>query len=200
MDADGEDYTKHSSTMSGFAEATDRIAEYLAAATGYPLVKLLGRSAAGLNSTGDSDIQNYYDLVRSWRNDQAKGCIQWLIDIVAAQESWRRKPSNLAWEFPSLTAPSEKEQAEIRKIYSEIDFGYSDRHAIDLKDAYKERFGTGKFHENIKIDVLSDEQLEVDDENLDLLVDEEEEKLNASVEEKKKTDKIIDKLYKKVGA
>ena len=195
MDAEGEDYTKHSSSMGGFAEATDRIAEYLAAVSGYPLSKLLGRAAAGLNATGDGDMQNYYDAVRAWRNDNAKDCIQWLIDIASAQSTWRKKPSNLAWEFPSLTAPSEKEQAEIREIYAKIDWGYADRMAIDLAEAYKERFGTGKFHENIKIGTLEIDKLELDADNADLAIDKEEEKLKQEEKKEEKTDEIIDALY-----
>ncbi len=199
VDAEGEDYTKHSSSMSGFSEATDRIAEFLAACAGMPISRLFGRSPAGLSSTGAYEMQGWYDSVRSWRNDHAKSCIDWIIDIASAQQTWKNCPANLEWEFPSLTAPSEKEQAEIRRIYAEIDWGYADRGAIDLASAYQERFGTGKFHENIKIDILNNEQPLLDEDNADLAIDKEEQKLKEQAKQEEKTTKIVDALYAKVA-
>jgi phage-related protein (TIGR01555 family) len=165
-----EEYLKHSSSVGGFADITDRLAECLSASSGIPIAKLFGRTSGGLNSTGDSDMQQYYDLVRSWRNDQLQKSINYMISLVYAQESFK-KPENSAWEFPSLTAPTEKEQAEIRKIYTEIDWGYIDRNIIDGGGSYKERWGHGKFHENIKVKPISNEELEADIADTDLSVD-----------------------------
>lgn len=198
VDADTEDYSKSSSNMSGFSDATDRIAEYVCATAGIPVARLFGRSSAGLNSTGQGDMQNYYDTVRSWRNDQVKPCIDWLIDIISAQQTWKNRTANLEWEFPSLTAPSELEQAQIRKIYAEIDAVYADRSAINMADAYKERFGHGKFHENIMIKTLESEEIpEIDDDNLDL-IDEEKDRDKEQEAEQKKVSGIIESAYKKV--
>jgi phage-related protein (TIGR01555 family) len=58
VDADGEDYTKNSSNLSGFSDTTDRIAEYVCATSGIPVARLFGRTSAGLNSTGQGDMQN----------------------------------------------------------------------------------------------------------------------------------------------
>lgn len=195
VDAEFEDYTKNSSNMSGFSDATDRIAEYVCATSGIPVARLYGRTSGGLNTTGQGDMQNYYDTVRSWRNDQAKPCIDWLIDIISAQQSWKKHSTNLQWEFPSLTAPSELEQAQIRKTYAEIDGIYADRSAIDMRDAYHERFGHGKFHENIKISTITDEELEVDVDNLDLIDDNNDKEQEL---EQKKVSDIIHGTYKKV--
>jgi hypothetical protein len=144
-------------------------------------------------------MQNYYDTVRSWRNDEAKPCIDWLIDLISAQQSWKKRTTNLSWEFPSLTAPSELEQAQIRKTYAEIDAVYADRSAIDMAEAYKERFGHGKFHENIKIKTLEldDSDLEVDDDNLDLITKDNSENEKQQAEQKKVRG-IIENAYKKV--
>ncbi len=200
IDGENENYEKKASSMGGYSDALDRISEYLCAVSGIPATRLFGRSPSGLNSTGQGDMQNYYDSVRGFRSDSIEPCIDWLIQIISAQKSWNGKTSNLHWNFPSLTAPSEKEQAEIKKIYAEIDLMYADRNAIDVRDAYAERFGHGKFHEDIKIKVLSDEeQLEFDADAVDLgEPKEDEEKIKAN-EKQEKVDKIVETTYEKVS-
>ena len=188
MDKDGEDYEKKASSMGGYSEALDRISEYLCAVSGIPASRLFGRSPAGLNSTGQGDMQNYYDSVRGYRIDSVEPCIDWLIQIIAAQKSWKGKTTNLHWEFPSLTAPTEVEKADIAKKYAEIDLMYANVNAIDARDAYQERFGHGKFHTDIKIDVLSDDEL--------LEIDSAEMELEGLKQEKSNTDQTQEKIHK----
>lgn len=164
-----EAYEKKSSSIAGLAELWDRFAEMICAVSGIPKTKLFGSSPAGLNSTGTSDLQQWYDTVRSYRSDQVEPCINWLIEIVKHQQSWQTKPTNYEWEFPSLTAPSELEWADIKKKHAEIDWGYIDRGAIDPVEAWQERFGKGDFHINIKLSKPGlEHSFEVDEKNLDL--------------------------------
>ena len=200
MDKDGEDYEKKASAMGGYSEALDRISEYLCAVSGIPASRLFGRSPAGLNSTGQGDMQNYYDSVRGYRSDSIEPCIDWLIQIIAAQKSWKGKTSNLHWEFPSLTAPTEIEKADIAEKYAKIDLMYANVNAIDARDAYKERFGHGKFHTDIKIDVLSDdEQLELDSDNMDLTESKGDKEKSKTEETQDKIHKIVQSTYEKVS-
>ncbi len=200
MDKDGEDYEKKASNMGGYSDALDRISEYLCAVSGIPATRLFGRSPSGLNSTGQGDMQNYYDSVRGYRSDSIEPCIDWLIQIIAAQKSWKGKTSNLHWEFPSLTAPTEIEKADIAEKYAKIDLMYANANAIDARDAYKERFGHGKFHTDIKIDVLSDdEQLELDSDNMDLTESKGDKEKSKTEETQDKIHKIVQSTYEKVS-
>jgi uncharacterized protein len=47
--------------FSGISEALLQFGQQLAGALQIPLVRLFGQSPAGLNSTGESDLRNYYD-------------------------------------------------------------------------------------------------------------------------------------------
>lgn len=65
---DDEEYTRDSINLSAVPEILDRAMMLLAGVAGQPVTKLFGRSAAGLNATGDGDQANYYDRVRARQN------------------------------------------------------------------------------------------------------------------------------------
>ena len=160
LDGDGsEDYEKRSSSISGLADLWDRFSEAICAASGIPATRLFGQSPAGLNSSGEGDLKNWYDIVSAYREDQIEPCINWLLEIMQNQQEWQNKPSSLDWSFPALHSPSEKEYAEIKKNYAEIDMMYIDRGAISASEAWKERFGSGEFKYDIKLDELDEGDL-----------------------------------------
>ena len=170
LDSASEDYEKRSSSVNGLSDLWDRFAEGISAATGIPTTRLFGRSPAGMNATGKSDMQNWYDVVSAYRENQIEPCLTWLIEILQAQKSWKTRPKSWEWEFPSLTEPSESEWADIKKKYAEIDALYIDRGAVDPIEVWQERFGGGVFQSNIQISKPKIEtSLEVEAENQDLL-------------------------------
>ena len=136
-----------------------------------PATKLFGKSPAGLNSTGASDLQIHYDNVRAYRTDQLEPALKWLISILEVQKKWLDKPDNFDWEFPSLTSPTEVEWADIKKKYAEIDAMYIDRGAIDPVECWQERFGQGGFNTNITLSKpdLEPLQSEIDTELDDII-------------------------------
>ena len=201
LDAEAEDYEKKASSMGGYSDALDRLSECLCGIYGIPASRLFGRSPAGLNSTGESEMQHQYDGVRSFRTDSIEPFIDWLILIIGAQKNWKGKNSNLTWEFASLTSPTEMEQVEIKKKYAEIDIMYADRNAIDLREVYTERYKNGKFHHDIDIKVLNeDDAIDIDDENIDMIEAQYDEKKAKQKEEKLDgmINKIVEESYSKI--
>lgn len=169
LDGEGEeDYEKRASSVSGLSDLWDRFSEAISASTGIPATRLFGRSPAGMNSTGKSDMKNWYDIVSAYREDELEPCITWLLNIVENQQAWKNKPDSFEWHFPSLEEPSEIEFADIKKKYAEIDMMYVDRGAISAADAWQERFGSGEFKYNIQLDATYNdiEDLTEDDTNL----------------------------------
>ncbi|MDA0844008.1 MAG: DUF1073 domain-containing protein, partial [Bacteroidetes bacterium] len=201
LDGDGaEDYEKKASSVSGLAELWDKFCDNVCATTGIPATRLFGKSPGGLNATGTSDLQNWYDIVRAYRTDQVEPCLDWLLDILKAQKSWNDKPKIWEWEFPSLTAPSEGEWADIKKKYAETDAIYMDRGAIDPVECWQERFGRGEFHVNIQLSKPDlEEDIEIEEDNLDLIdTTKEKDKDKEQEAEQKKVSGIIENAYKKV--
>lgn len=63
---DGEEkYTKQASTVTGLDALMAQFALALSGVTGIPVTKLFGQAPAGLNATGESDIRNFYDDIKS---------------------------------------------------------------------------------------------------------------------------------------
>lgn len=79
-----------------------------AAAVGEPVTKLFGRSPAGMNATGDSDIRQWYDRVDTWREIVLKPRAERLMGACEG------KPVDIEW--PPLWEPTEKECAETQAI------------------------------------------------------------------------------------
>ena len=63
----GTKLTNTQYTFSGLREIYESMCMNLCGASHYPMTKLFGRSPSGLNATGESDLQNYYDYVDSQR-------------------------------------------------------------------------------------------------------------------------------------
>jgi len=65
IDSDNETYTKQASSVQGIDKLLQELKHNLSAVTGIPQTKLFGRSPEGQNATGEGDIRNFYDLVKS---------------------------------------------------------------------------------------------------------------------------------------
>jgi len=60
---ENDSYETHQYTFGGIGETYDRFMMDVAGAAETPVTKLFGRSPAGMNATGESDMQNYYDTI-----------------------------------------------------------------------------------------------------------------------------------------
>lgn len=75
LDAE-EKYEKASTNISGIPELLDRFMLALSAVSGIPTSLLFGRSAAGLNATGDNDVRNFYDMVKQEQENKLKPVLE----------------------------------------------------------------------------------------------------------------------------
>ncbi len=110
-----ETYTRDSVSLAGVPEVLDRFAQKLAAETGIPVTKLWGRSPAGLNATGESDLTMYYDMVDADRKEKLTEAINGIIDLVALS----LKIENYQWAYKPIYQLTEKEEAEVEKLEAE---------------------------------------------------------------------------------
>ena len=105
-------------TFSGLREIYESMCMNLCGASHYPMTKLFGRSPSGLNATGESDLQNYYDYVDSQREAKLRPALEKLLPVLC-MSAWGFVPDDLDIIFPPLWAPTAKEAAEIAKTKSE---------------------------------------------------------------------------------
>lgn len=99
-------------TFTGLQEVYESMCLNLCGASHYPMTKLFGRSPAGMNATGESDLQNYYDYVDSQREAKLRPALERLLPVMA-MSAWGAVPDNLQIDFPPLWTPTAKEVAEI---------------------------------------------------------------------------------------
>lgn len=99
-------------TFTGLPEVYDRVMMDVAGAARTPVTKLFGRSPAGLNATGEADMQNYYDYIDGLRETQLRPIIERLLPIMA-MSAWGMIPDDLQIDFPPMSTPNAVETADI---------------------------------------------------------------------------------------
>jgi phage-related protein (TIGR01555 family) len=113
----GDDFIREDVTFTGIPEVLYNIFMLVSACTGYPITRLFGVSPAGLNSTGESDMNNYYDAVRSLQVSDAEPIILRLVRIIS---EWKGiEEPYIKWR--PLKQLSEKEQAEVDKLKADTE-------------------------------------------------------------------------------
>lgn len=124
-------------SFSGLSDVYDRVMMDVAGASRIPVTKLFGRSPAGMNATGESDMMNYYDYIDGLRETSFRGILERLLPIMALS-AWGKIPDDMEVEFPPMATPDEKEAAETaEKITSSIVMAYQSD-LIDRETASKE--------------------------------------------------------------
>lgn len=138
-----EDYIRDSATVTGIADLLDRFMMNLSSVTGIPVTKLFGRSASGLNATGEGDSKNYYDTVRSQQNELTP-YIQQFGKIIA---DWKNVSEEIQWKWNPLFQLTEEQRANKDRIEAEnvrtladADQRYIDTGVLTPEEVYKMRF------------------------------------------------------------
>ena len=116
IDTDGEDYDFKTLPMSGVKDVIDSTCNMLSAVTNIPQTILFGRSPAGMNSTGENDLENYYNMVENIQKQNMKKNARTVIDLILKQGMIEGKIPEVPkykMKFAALWSTSETEQADI---------------------------------------------------------------------------------------
>lgn len=124
-------------TFTGLQEIYDSMCLDLAGASRIPVTKLFGRAPAGLNATGESDLQNYYDYVDTLRESKLRPILEKLLPIIA-MSVWGGVPEDMDIQFPPLWTPTAKEVAEIAKAKAETIIAAFQANLLDQATAQRE--------------------------------------------------------------
>lgn len=124
-------------TFTGLADVYDRVMMDVAGAARTPVTKLFGRSPAGMNSTGESDMRNYYDYIDGLRETDFRAIIERLLPIMALS-AWGRIPDDLEIDFSPMQTPDAKETAEIAERKTNAILAVYQNDLIDSATAQQE--------------------------------------------------------------
>ncbi len=107
-------------TFTGLPDVYDRVMMDVAGAARTPVTKLFGRSPAGMNATGESDMNNYYDYIDGLRENQFRPLLEKILPVMLLS-AWGAVPDDLDIDFPPLQTPDSSEIADIAegKNYSD---------------------------------------------------------------------------------
>ena len=108
LDTD-ESFERDTLSFGGVSDVMYQFMMMTSAATGYPMTKLFGISPGGLNSTGEADMYQYYDMVKAKQETELLPIIERLVKIIS---EWQNIPEPEI-VFNPLEQMTEKEQAEL---------------------------------------------------------------------------------------
>lgn len=144
-------------TFTGLPEVYDRVMMDVAGAARTPVTKLFGRSPAGLNATGEADMQNYYDYIDGLRENELRPIIERLLPIMALS-AWGVIPDDLDIRFPAMQTADAREQAEITERNTNAVLAVYQNDLIDAATAQQELQAIGE--ETGMFSKISDEAIE----------------------------------------
>jgi len=129
-----EEWEQKTLTFQGVPEVLDRLLQVVAGAADMPVTRLLGRSPAGMNATGQSDLEQYYSRIATQQRTVIGPAVETL-DEMMIRSALGRRPRGLFYSWNPLWSMAETDLAEIRRKHAEAvkalaDAGLVDRAAL----------------------------------------------------------------------
>lgn len=134
---DQETYEKKSNNFTGLKDMNGIFAQNLAADADMPVTRLMGVSPGGLNATGASDLENYYESTEAQRARRIEPELDKLYAVLI-KSATGKDDIKFEYDWPPIGPVSEVEKATIEKTRAERDKTYIDAGVIDQAVAAKE--------------------------------------------------------------
>lgn len=168
IDAEGEDYDFKTLQMAGVKDVVDTTCNMLSAVTNIPQTILFGRSPAGMNSTGDSDLENYYNMVENIQKQNMKANVRTVINLILKQGMYEgdiEAIPKFKVKFTALWSISDSEQADIEQkkaqteqTKAQIAQTYIDAGVLDASEVRKSLSLNGDF---VIEDLIDEDDIEL---------------------------------------
>ena len=116
---DGVEVNQHSASFGSVPELIITYLQVLSAASDIPATRFLGQSPGGLNATGESDLENYYNMIDCFQRERIEPALRFVYDILGYNmfpsqwPAWREK---LTFVFPPLWNINELEEAQKNQV------------------------------------------------------------------------------------
>lgn len=113
-----ETHDTKSISFSGLEVIANLFLQVASGAADIPMTRLLGQSPGGLNSTGESDLRNYYDRIQSSQELDISPAMD-VLDECLIRSALGSSPPEIHYVWNSLWQTTDKERADIGKTVSE---------------------------------------------------------------------------------
>jgi phage-related protein (TIGR01555 family) len=130
LDGD-ETLERQTLNLSGVAPIIETFMTWISGAADIPVTRLFGTSAKGLNATGDGDLNNYYNSIRSKQLTQLDPAMRRL-DEVLVRSALGYWPDDYNYQWNPLSQPNHVEAATASKILADRDSIYLERGVVQV--------------------------------------------------------------------
>ncbi len=135
-----EEYEQKTANFATLPDVLMSFLQIVSGAADIPATRLLGQSPAGMNSTGESDLRNYYDRLQAMQTVEMTPAMARLDECLIRSALGSRDP-DVYYEWAPLWGMSEKEKADVFKTKA---------------DAARQLVGSGTGQEIIPREAVSD--------------------------------------------
>lgn len=111
MDKD-DDLVNQQYGFGGVSDVYEMFMLDIAGACEIPVTKLFGRSPAGMNATGESDLTNYYNKITQDQEAVLRPILDKLMPVIA-MSTWGAIPDDLDFEFEPVGDTTEEQRANL---------------------------------------------------------------------------------------
>lgn len=122
VDADGVDISQQSASFGSVPELIITFIQILSAASDIPATRFLGQAPGGLNATGESDLENYYNVIDAIQKQRIEPHVRYIYDVLGYNmfpSDWGNERKKLDLIFPPLW--NETAEQETSRKMMEID-------------------------------------------------------------------------------
>jgi uncharacterized protein len=138
-----ESLERKATPVAGLPELLDRMGERLSVATDMPVSILMGRSPAGLNATGKSDIRIWYDKLKAEQEAMLRRPLTKVLRLTMLAKRGPtngREPANWSFVFNPLWQMDEAETVKVRRDMAETDRIYIAEQVLSPSEVRSSRF------------------------------------------------------------
>lgn len=106
-----EEYDSKSASFGSLPDVMDRFLQAVAGAADIPLTRLAGQSPAGMSSTGESDLRNYYDRIQAMQELDMRPALSTFDECLIRSALGKRDPK-VHYTWLPLWQPTAAEKSE----------------------------------------------------------------------------------------
>lgn len=136
MDKD-DDFQTNQYSFGGLSDVYETFMLDVSGASEIPVTRLFGRSPAGMDATGESDLMNYYDMVRQRQEARLRPALEKLLPIMC-MSTWGAIPDDLEFTFNPIRDSSDSERADLMQKYTQSIVQAFQASVISQRTALKE--------------------------------------------------------------
>lgn len=169
IDSEGEDYSFQTFAFNGVDQVIESSCNWLSALSSIPQTILFGRSPAGMNATGESDFENYYNFVERIQKRMLRPNLRYLLSVIFAagkRTGEVEEIPEIKVDFNPLWSMSDTEEAQLdsMKLQNEmtrasIAQAYIEMQVIDPKEVRVELGKEDPLDPETMLDEMSEEEL-----------------------------------------